>query len=314
MQLLHVCRGIECVELLHSLPSKHFHSGWVKETIGRAMVEGCDYPAAVVALRDMLRIEPYRLSGVEALSTALWHLRRDKDLCALAQQVVDIDKFSCEAWCVVGNCFSLQREHETALKYFERALQVDPNFAYAHTLSGHEHVLNEDLEKASVSFRAALSIDSRHYNAWYGLGSICYRQERFQLAEFHFRNAVAINPKSSVLRCYLAMVLLAQGSDEEALDVLDEACLDDKRNPQLHFQRAHVLVSMGQLVEARDALLTCKALAPRETPVYTLLGKVCLKLNMRDEALKHLDVAVAFDSKEAATLKGALNLNVEPHH
>ena len=56
---------------------------------------------------------------------------------------MDLDKTSPEAWCVVGNCFSLQKEHEIAIKFFQRALQLDPSFTYAHTLSGHEYAANE---------------------------------------------------------------------------------------------------------------------------------------------------------------------------
>ena len=81
-------------------------------------------------------------------------------------QVVEVDKFCPEAWCVVGNCFSLQREPEAALKFFQRALQIDPTFTYAHTLCGHELANNEDLEKAVQSFRNSLLHDDRHYNAW----------------------------------------------------------------------------------------------------------------------------------------------------
>lgn len=29
-----------------------------------------------------------------------------------------------QAWCVAGNCFSLQREHDIAIKFFQRAIQV----------------------------------------------------------------------------------------------------------------------------------------------------------------------------------------------
>lgn len=45
------------------------------------------------------------------------------------------------ARCVAGNCFSLQREHEAALRLFTRATQLDPLFTYAHTLAGHEHLV-----------------------------------------------------------------------------------------------------------------------------------------------------------------------------
>lgn len=42
--------------------------------------------------------------------------------------------------CAVGNCFALRKDHETALKNFQRAVQLDSRFAYAHTLCGHEYV------------------------------------------------------------------------------------------------------------------------------------------------------------------------------
>lgn len=40
----------------------------------------------------------------------------------------------------MGNCYSLQKDHETALKNFQRAVQLNSKFTYAHTLCGHEYV------------------------------------------------------------------------------------------------------------------------------------------------------------------------------
>lgn len=71
-----------------------------------------------------------------------------------------------QAWCAAGNCFSLQREHDIAIKFFQRAIQVDPNYAYAYTLLGHEFVLTEELDKALACFRNAIRVNPRHYNAW----------------------------------------------------------------------------------------------------------------------------------------------------
>lgn len=66
----------------------------------------------------------------------------------------------------MGNCFSMQKEHETAIKFFQRALQIDPNFTYAYTLCGHEYFANEDFEKSLMLHRSAIAHDRRHYNAW----------------------------------------------------------------------------------------------------------------------------------------------------
>ena len=81
-------------------------------------------------------------------------------------------------------------------------IEISPD----HTLIGHEYAVNEDFEKAMMSFRTALSCDDRHYNAWYGLGTVFFREEKYDLAEYHFKRAVVINSRNPVLHCYLGMV------------------------------------------------------------------------------------------------------------
>jgi len=102
------------------------------------------YAEAEKTFNKMIKVEPYRLEGLEYFSTCLWHLKKQVELCYLSNYALEKSLFSPETWCVVGNCFSLQKEHETALKFFSRAIQLNPAFAYAHTLSGHEFVSNED--------------------------------------------------------------------------------------------------------------------------------------------------------------------------
>jgi tetratricopeptide (TPR) repeat protein len=53
--------------------------------------------------------------------------------------------------CIVGNCFSKQKEHDQAFKFFQRAIQLAPTMAYAHALCGHEYVIVEDFDKAVSS-------------------------------------------------------------------------------------------------------------------------------------------------------------------
>ena len=72
------------------------------------------------------------MKGLELLSTKLWQLKKEVDLSNLAQRVIDFDRMSPESWCVVGNCFSLQKEHETALSFFRRSIQLGSGFTYSH--------------------------------------------------------------------------------------------------------------------------------------------------------------------------------------
>ena len=107
--------------------------------------------------------------------------------------------FAPETWCAVGNCYSLQKEHETALRFFNRAIQLNPSFSYAHTLCGHEYVANEDFDQAKKCYQRALTADDRHYNAWWGIGNIFLKQEKYEAAAQYFKSAIRINPRSSVL-------------------------------------------------------------------------------------------------------------------
>ena len=153
----------------------------------------------------------------------------------------------------------------------------------------------EAFEKAASCYRAALALDGRHYTAWYGLGTVYFRQEKFPQAEFHLRQALMLNPRSSVLGCYLGMALHMLGRPTDALAQLEAACAVDSRNQLARYEKAGVLVSLERFVEALAELEALKQAAPREATVYFLIGKVYKKLKQRDAALTHF--AIALDLK-----------------
>lgn len=264
------------IKVLKSLPPKHLNSGWVQSALGRCFFELGQYSEAVRFYEQAHEREPHRLQGLEYYSTALWHLQREVQLSMLSQELVEFDKEAPQTWCVAGNCFSLQKEHETAIKFLQRAIQVDPDFAYAYTLLAHELVLTEEMDHAMACFRSAIRIDPRHYNAWYGIGMICFKQEKYNLAEVHYRKAVEISPNSPVLRCHLGVVLHSLKKTEQALQILDEAIAMDPNSALCRYHRASLYFAMDRHEEALHELETLKALVPKESLVYFLIGKVSM--------------------------------------
>ena len=301
-QLLCLYYCTEASKCLKSLPVKHRHTGWVQHQLGRAAFERADYNEAREHFMLMRKFEPHRMRGLELLSTSLWQLKKDVELCFLSQEVVAFDRKSPQVWCVVGNCFSLQKEHTAAMKFFQRAIQLDPDFSYAYTLCGHEYISNEDFDKAVTFFRNAIRTHDRHYTAWFGVGTIYYRQEKYQLAEYHFRRAIDINSRSSVLYCYLGMVLHAKKQLKEALHVLDCASKLDPVNVQPKYQRAKVLQSMGRLEAALEELKAVRDRAPREASVHMLMGQLYEKLKDKDNAMIHFTTALDLKPQEGGNI------------
>ena len=306
----HSLKHYKCKEAIKAyslLPENHRESPYVLHKVGLAYFEMSDYEEAKVKLEEMHRKDRGRMEGLEILSTVYWHLKKEVELSSLAREASDRDKLSPETWCVVGNCYSLQKEHDLAIKFFQRSTQIKPSFTYGYTLTAHEYVANEDFDKAISCFRKAIKTDSNHYNAWYGLGAIYYRQEKFCLSEYHFRKALSINPSSSILHCHLGMVLHASKKFYDALKVLSTAFALSPNNPQACFQKANVLISLENYPEALESLEHVLHHAPREASVHFLIGKVQKKLGRTDEALKAFVTALDLDPKDSNMIKGRID-------
>ncbi|KAL1097322.1 hypothetical protein V6Z11_D05G027700 [Gossypium hirsutum] len=295
------------------LPHRHYNTSWVLSQIGKAHFELVDYLEADRAFCLACRVSPYSLEGMDVYSTVLYHLKEDMKLSYLAQELISTGRFiELFVKCAMGNCYSLQKDHETALKNFQRAVQLNSKFAYAHTLCGHEYVALEDFENGIKCYQNALRIDSRHYNAWYGLGMIYLRQEKFEFSEHHFGMAFQINPRSSVIMSYLGTALHALKKSEDAIKIMDRAILADRKNPLPMYQKANILMSLERFDDALEVLEELKEYAPRESSVYALMGKIYKRRNMHEKAMLHFGIAL--DLKPSATDVATIKAAIEKLH
>ncbi|CRK97337.1 CLUMA_CG010730, isoform A [Clunio marinus] len=290
----------EAVNVLESnIPTRHFNSSWVQSMIALIHHENREYEEAVKIFTVIHKREPFRLQFMEIYSTDLWHLQKDALLSMLTQDMIQHNKTSAITWCVAGNCYSALKEHDTAIKFFNRAIQVDPDFPYSYTLLGHELVVTEELEKALGCYRKAILKDPRHYNAWFGIGTIYSKQERFQLAEIHYRHALKINRKNSVILVHIGVMQFYLHKPEHAIQTLTEGIKLEPNNPLCKFHRASMNFSIGKLQEALSELEELKQIVPKESVVYYLIGKIHKQLGNIDLALMHFSWATDLDPKGA---------------
>ncbi|KAG1326859.1 putative cell division cycle protein 27 [Cocos nucifera] len=285
-------RSQEALEVYLRLSQHQFNTGWVLSQVGKAHFELVDYFEADRFFNLACRVSPYTLEGMDIYSTVLYHLEEEMKLSYLAQELISVDRLSPQAWCAMGNCYSLQKDHETALKIFQRAV----------------YVALEDFENGIKCYQSALQVDERHYNAWYGLGVVYLRQEKFEFAEHHFRKAFHINPRSSVLMCYLGMALHSLKRDEEALEIMEKAISADKKNPLPMYQKANILSSLERFDEALKELEQLKEYAPCESSVYALMGKIYKRLNMHEKAMFYFGIALDLKppAADVAAIKSAM--------
>ncbi|KAK8873290.1 Protein bimA [Apiospora arundinis] len=296
----------ESIVAFNSLPRVHQETPWVLSQMGRAYYEQANYSEAEKQYRRLRILAPTRLEDMEVYSTILWFLKRETDLCFLAHDLVDSAWHSPQAWCALGNAWSLARDHEQALRCFKRATQLNPSFAYAFTLQGHEHVANEEYEKALTAYRQAISADRRHYNAYYGIGRVYEKLGNYDKAYTHFHTASVINPTNAVLICCIGNVLERQRQTVQALQYFSKATELAPNAAQTRYKKARALLALNQLDAAQRELEILKHLAPDEATVHFLLGKLYKSLNDKGAAVRHFTIALNLDPKASQQIKEAI--------
>ncbi|KAJ3107219.1 hypothetical protein HDU97_004639 [Phlyctochytrium planicorne] len=250
------------LRILEELPPEQYNTAWVLSIVAQCYFEKDDHKHADRIFRRVRQIEPYRLLEMDIYSSVLWHLRQDKPLSFLGHELLQTRRISPQAWCAVGNLFSLKNDHEAALKCLRRAIQIDPYFTYAYTLLGHEYM--------------------------YGLGTVYLKLEKYDLAEFHMRKAFCINSSKSVLLLYLGVVLEKKMKYDDALEVYEQAQVLRPNYYIYIYKRAVVLYNLDRCEEALELLETIKDTEPQECNISLLMGRIYKKMGQVDMALRYL--------------------------
>ncbi|GAA5915775.1 anaphase promoting complex subunit CDC23 [Sporobolomyces salmoneus] len=153
-----------------------------------------DFDESLSVFDSLQRSDPYRVEDVDILSNILYVSEKRAELAKLAQDYVQLERMRPEVCCLVGNYYSLRRDHEKAIVYFRRALKLDRGYLSAWTLMGHEYIEIKNTNAAIASYRRAVDVNRKDYRAWYGLGQTYELLGESFYALNYYRRATGLRP------------------------------------------------------------------------------------------------------------------------
>lgn len=263
----------------------------------------------------------YLTDGCDFLSSALWHLKRRKQLASLTRELRDVNVNTPESWISLGNLLSLEKLKSRAIQAFQRAVELSipvgmyPDLkaeqttarwtggsqindqrvlSYALCLLGHEMFDYNDTDGALKCYSHAIIADKQFYQAYYGIGAIYMHKEEYSTAERYLRYAVHLHPKSAMVNVNLAQAQASQRKYKDACETLKHACLIDPLNTQCKYYLARNLMLVQDYNKAREIAEQVKVLAPKEPSIYELLAKIYLKVGKKVQAITCANLAVAY--------------------
>ncbi len=193
-----------------------------------------------------------------------------------------------------------ESDYRTAIRYFEKAIELDPEFALAwcgladsHALLGnHGYVpLAEALEQAETAARKALSLNPRLADAHVSLAPILYNRYDWAGAIAELRTAVHLDPNNVLGNYWLAVVLAVEGQLAEALEISRKVASLDPLSRQAVLQPAMFLYLSRDFEGALRHLNEVEQRLGFRSDVYLGLSK--LALGDPEGALAHLRKAAS---------------------
>jgi TolB-like protein/Tfp pilus assembly protein PilF len=178
-----------------------------------------------------------------------------------------------------------------AVAMFERAVELDPNFASAHAAlaRAHSNLFNSGLErtedhvvKAKSAVDRAFELQPQLPEAYLALGYYYYHCLRdYDRALKTFETASRRLPNQNEILQAMGWIRRRQGRWDEALDYLERAIALNPRNPDLNLETGNAYLWLRRYSEAEGYYDRTITLAPDEVWGY-LFGAVTCWLSSGD--------------------------------
>jgi TolB-like protein/DNA-binding winged helix-turn-helix (wHTH) protein/Tfp pilus assembly protein PilF len=192
----------------------------------------------------------------------------------------------------------------TSLKYFQQAIQQDPNYAAPYAGLAYSYMLAAGWEmltpadaypKAKAASERALELDPNLAEAHMTLATAEHEYYwKWGEAETEFRKAVELNPNSSLAHKGYAEFLMHAGRNEEALREIQRAVDLDPFSLGIRTLKALIYLFAGQRDAAAQECTRIIQLDPQSVPAYYFLGGIYAEQKRYGDAITQLEAAQRF--------------------
>jgi adenylate cyclase len=161
------------------------------------------------------------MSGFIGWTAMPTHLKDAADLAARAAKLDGSDPW---AHLALGQLATMRKQTDIAVAAFQRALELNPNFAAAHGFLGYALALDGQSERALEHLTQALSLsphDPQNIVFMIGFGQACYQARRYGEAVKYTQSVAQQRPEHFGAHRQLCASLAQAGRIEEARATLE---------------------------------------------------------------------------------------------
>lgn len=194
-----------------------------------------------------------------------------------------------------GVTFAMLKRYESALKDFDRAIEMEPDSAIAFLNRGSTFDDLEEYDRALDDLNRAIQLDPNYYEAFFNRGLVFYEREIFSKALEDFKRAVQINPSADTAYNSIGNTYNKLDHFDQALTNFSQAIEIDPSNALYLRNRGDLYYFDGHYLEAIADYSDAIRLVPDFAEAYLKRGTAFSHLRMYEKALADLNQAIHLD-------------------
>jgi len=207
-----------------------------------------------------------------------------------------------------GSMLLAKEKYEEALKYFEKARELEPMEVETYFNLGNLYANMEQYEKSEEQFKKIILIDKTNGLAYFNLGNISFLKDNIEKGVEYYNKAVANGYEEANLYYNLGMVYEEIDNFLFAIRNYSKAIAKDLLNPEYRLKQIALYVKNNKFHEALEALEELNQYCPDIYEGYYFRFEIyCAQKNF-DEAEKVIDKAIKLFPKDVSLFYNKIRL------
>ena len=292
----------------------------IDTSAGDRLYAAGQFEQAAAAYRELLRQSPRDMKLLVRLGATLYQLGSFSEAEKFFRTAVSVAPDSPQAEIGLGTSLLALDRSRDAVPVLEKAIKLAPSDRMARRALGHAYQKENDLFKGERVLKSLVTDDPQDAESWYYLGALLYDSNYYAPALEAFNHALDLQPSDDRVQIYRAGALAQLGRTEEAgalyrslamkessaarpelwlgyaqflfetqqlkpsLDALNRAIALLPGSAKLHFWRARILMSLGNMQEAESDARKAVELSPELPNAHNLLMKIYRARGLDSEA------------------------------
>jgi protein O-GlcNAc transferase len=222
----------------------------------------------------------------------------------------------------LGNVLKEQDNLTEAVSFFQKALEINPNYTEAHNNMGNTFKDQGRLDEAISCFQKALKINPNLVEVYNNLGNTFKDQGRLDEAISCFQKVLEIKPNYAEAYNNMGNMLMGQGNLAEAVYYYQKALEINPNLAEAYYNFGNALKDQNRLTEALSSYQKALEINPDYTEAFSMLfhqlQRTCDWLKLKDMiskldmfTLKALDSGVKTTEEPFANIMRCIDL---PRH